>query len=211
MDCPITVGLPSESIPISKKPDFTPREPARIEKVRLAFVEREDRLTYQQLADEFNVPKGTISVAAADESWISMRAAHQEKLAAKSDAMGIILKACQTDQKLINSVADVSLYLLGQILMTVQEVPAERAASTKMEILNTATFSLKNISDAIKNVGLVGFSKDLGAAGKEANGQWNPQMLQQINVNVGEIIAKARSELGASLPVQASEPTAKAE
>jgi hypothetical protein len=168
------------------------RTNADIEGLRRSFIEREERATYEELSKEFNVPLGTIKGYAADESWITLRLHHQEAQAQKSDALSIVLRATKVDQRVISAFTDVVVASLQKITRTVQDVDDTRAPSTRAQTLNTCSFAAKNLGDLCKAVGIVGVAAKLDREGREDNGKWNPQVLNQINVVVEDLKSKAQ-------------------
>lgn len=167
---------------------------AKLKQLREAFVQREQKPTQAELAEEFAIPMGTIARIAADESWTSMRAAYLEHKSQEADAAGILIQAVKIDRRVITLFSDTAIVMLTQLTMAVQSIPEDRAISTKVEIINTASFALKNLADACKTVGILGLAKTLDAAGKEDNGRWNPQMLSQINLTVQNLVGKAQAD-----------------
>ncbi len=162
-----------------------------VETLRENFVTRAEKPTYAELAEEFNAPVGSVCRLASEEGWVSLRAAHLEAKAKECDAMSIVLQAVKIDKTIIASFGDTILTAIRRVNMAIDSIPEDRAASTQLECLNTASFALKNLSETAKNVGIVGVSRLFGENGKEANGRWNPEMLQQINVTVQNLQAQA--------------------
>lgn len=166
--------------------------------VREAFIKRTERPTYDELSQEFGIKVSTIANAASDEGWPILRAQHVEQVLEKADAGQIIVKALAVDRALSQKGASFGMAAMDSLMETLNHPKMkDYAPSTKSEITNTCTFAFVNVAKGLREMGITGISKTLDQAGKESNGQWNPQLLQQINVNVGEIIAKTRTELAA--------------
>lgn len=174
--------------------------------IREAFVKRPERPTYEMLAEEFAINRGTIANAASDEGWPILRAQYVEGQLEKADAGQIIVKALSTDRALSQKGATFGMRALDSLLETLDHPKMkDYAPSTKSEITNTCTFAFVNVAKGLREMGITGISKTLDQAGKESNGQWNPQLLQQINVNVGEIITKAKGELASVIDAKPTE------
>lgn len=166
--------------------------------IREAFIKRPERPTYEALAEEFAIPRGTVANASSDEGWPMLRAQHVEAQLEKADAGAILVKALAADRALSSKGATFGLAAIDSLLDTLAHPKmATYSPSTKSEVTNTCSFAFVNVAKGLREMGITGISKTLDQAGKESNGQWNPQLLAQINVNVGEIIAKSRSELAA--------------
>ncbi len=183
------------------------RDPAVYEKLREAFVTRVEKPTYATLAEEFGIPFGTIGCLAADERWQTLRAAHFEQRAKETDTLALLTKAVDHDQRAINAATDVALSIFAQLAKAAQEIPEDRAASTRAEICNALSFALKNTCDALKTIGVAGVAKSLSSIAQGDNGRWNPEMLQQINVTVQNLQAgQAKEAVTVAQVTKASEP-----
>jgi hypothetical protein len=187
------------------------RKAEEFEKLREAFITRAARPTYEELAEEFSIPRSTIGERAANEQWIAMRSSHFEREAKQTDTLAVLVEAAKYDRRVINGVADVSIALLAQLALTLNTIPSDRAASTRGEICQTVSFALKNLTASVREVGIVGVSKTLPGLGKEENGRWNPEMLQQINVTVQNLQAQAESGKVAPTAAPAPKPAEVAE
>lgn len=176
-------------------PGVLPRDTSEIEKIRRCFIERPVQPTYEELVEEFAVPRATIGNWASKEGWVALRAGYMEQRAKETNALGILVEAAQrVNRPIILAITDAVLSALHGITQTIQDVDPKRAPSTRIQIYNTATFAIKNISDACKTIGLIGMPKGLADAG--GDGRWNPQHLQQINLHVQTIIAEAEKSIG---------------
>src|ERR1044072_4844432 len=86
------------------------RDPAVYEQLRQAFVTRLDKPQFTELSAEFDVPLSTISRIAADESWVTMRAAHLQRKEREGDALALVVRAAErVDQAVMNAFSDVAL------------------------------------------------------------------------------------------------------
>ncbi len=175
-----------------------------VENVRKAFVERDVRPMYTSLSEEFSVPASTIQHWAAQGAWLEARAAHLQKLEKQSRAADIVLTAAKrADERIMRAFSDVIIIGLEKLSFALAQIPEKQAASTQAQTINTCSFAAKNFSEVCRTLGIVGFSKALDQEGKEANGRWNPDMLQQINVTVQNMTDKAAQP---AEPVQAAAP-----
>jgi len=166
--------------------------------LRDAFVSRPTRPTYAELATEFCVAQGTIGVCAAEEGWTTLRAQYLESQLKAADASSVLLEAIKIDRTLIRAVSDLVLVSLMRVKHEVERLTDEKAPSTNVEVLNTASFAAANFTRALKDCGVVGLPKGMADNGKEDNGRWNPGMLNQINIQLTGLAAatdKAAKEL----------------
>ena len=105
------------------------------------------------------------------------------------DASEVILSAVKIDQTIVREFSDAALIVVGRIKTCVESVDENRAASTKVQILNTAAFALANLARALKDAGVVGIPKCLADGAQKENGRWDDRLLQQINVNLSGLSA----------------------
>ena len=161
--------------------------------LREHFITATDRPTYEQLSEEFGVGASSIKNWAADESWVALRIAHQEKQCQQSDALGVVLKASVIDRRAIESCSDAVLRGFQAISRIYDQINFDRAATTNSTVVNTLTFATKNLSEACWRVGIIGLPKGLADAGKSDNGRWNPELLQQINITVAAAAERAKT------------------
>lgn len=171
--------------------------------VRKAFVERNERPTYDELSGEFQIPIATLHRASSEEGWAALRAQYLEQQLAKADASGVLLKAIRIDQSLVTQASSVAITLLEKLQETLVSIDGKTAASSRASVLNTCSFAFKNVTDGLKSAGLLGISKTLDAEGR-GSGQWNPKLLTQINVVVDGLktaSGPAQAHAGSSEPV----------
>ncbi len=152
--------------------------------VRKTYVERPQRPTYDELALEFACAPGSLARLSSEEGWPALRARYMESQMVAADASAVILAAVRADRTILTNVTSLAILMLEKLSRCVESVQDEKAPQTKAQALNTCSFAMKNLTDALKNVGLIGVSKTLDQAGKEGNNQWDPKFLQQINVTV---------------------------
>ena len=150
---------------------------------RAAFVERNPRPTYDELAIEFHCAPGAVGRVSSQEGWPALRASYLDAQLVKADASTVLLEACKADRTIARSYASLAVVSLARLIGIVESIPEERAAETKANAINTCMFAAKNLADALRSAGILGVSKTLNGAGKEDNGRWDNGLLQQINVN----------------------------
>jgi len=173
-----------------RKIDWTP--------VREAFVTRSPRPTLEQLSTEFAVSKSGVHLCMNDEGWASLRANRLDAELARADANGIILEAVKIDRSLVRETADLCLVGLQRIKEAVGRAEELKSPQGRANCLNTLSFATVNFCKALHEMGIVGVSKTLNAAGKEDNGRWNPQMLNQINLTISDL-RKAETKIEAAM------------
>lgn len=183
--------------------------------IRRAFIERAERPLLSDLSVEFGVSEPRISRACSDEGWPALRAARLDDALRSSDAVKALLDAARTETTVQRAVSNLALEIVQQL----QEVTAEagnakgKAENTRANTLNTVTFALRNLTGALKEVGLVGLPKALKAGGGMADeqGRWNPAMLQALNVTVQTIVGQQPQQVPAAGPSGAIAAPAEAE
>lgn len=187
----------------------SPQRGVEWQPLRDAFVQRSPRPTYAELSTEFSVPISTIGQCASEEAWTSMRAQYLETKLKEADASAVLLEAIKIDRTLIRAISDLALVALNRVKHEIERLTDDKATSTNVEVLNTASFCATNFARALKDCGVIGLPKGMAADGKEANGRWNPEMLQQINVtvqNLTESAAKAAPAVVKPVEVEANQP-----
>lgn len=165
-------------------------EPALVEKVRCAFVERDAQPTYEELSVEFSMPCATVRKYAAQEGWPGMRSAHLDRKLAEADAKSVMLAVVRGDHVVSRKYLNLAIVTLDKLTLTVERLEDDKAASTNAQTINTCMFAAQNLAKALHEVGIVGISKTLNDAGKEDNGRWDPKMLSQLNVTVQNIVGQ---------------------
>ncbi len=185
-----------------------PADPVKIVKMRETFIERALLPSYDELAEEFSVPISTVRKYASQEGWPGMRVAHQDRQIAESEAKGAVLAVLKGDHTVSRKYLNLAIVTLDKLTLTVERLDDKRAESTNAQTINTCMFAAANLAKALHEVGIIGITKTLNGVGKEDNGRWNPQMLQQINLTVQNLTAQAKGqELGdAAGAVASSKP-----
>jgi hypothetical protein len=159
---------------------------------RKAFIERAERPTVTELAAEFGCTVERMNRANADEGWATLRAAHLEKQLRSGDAAVALMRAAQADSAVTHAVSNLALEVIQQLHEVVAKAATvSKAENTKANTLNTVTFALRNLTGALKEVGIVGVPKSLkeSAGVDSGNGRWNPAMLASLNVTVQNLMA----------------------
>lgn len=160
--------------------------------LRRAFTERAERPMLGELAAEFGVSVDRINRACGDEGWATLRAAHLDKQLRSGDAAVALMRAAQADSAVTHAVSNLALEVIQQLHEVVAKAATVgKAENTRANTLNTVTFALKNLTGALKEVGVVGVPKSLkeSAGVDSGNGRWNPQMLASLNVTVQNLMA----------------------
>lgn len=173
------------------------------EKARKLFVESPTRPTYDEIAIEIGCAPGSVARLSGDEGWPALRAQHMEAQLVASDASAVLLAAVKADRTILTNFTSLALVMLAALARCVESVEDDKAPQTKAQALNTCSFAMKNTADALKAIGLIGISRTLDSGGKEANGRWDPAMLNQINVTVQNLQAAQTS--GAVMPAQVTQ------
>jgi hypothetical protein len=158
---------------------------------RKAFIERAERPTVTELAAEFGCTVERMNRANADEGWATLRAAHLDKQLRSGDAAVALMRAAQADTAVTHAVSNLALEVIQQLHEVVaRAATVSKAENTRANTLNTVTFALKNLTGALKEVGIVGVPKSLkeSAGVDSGNGRWNPAMLQSLNVTVQNLM-----------------------
>jgi len=110
----------------------------------------------------------------------------------ETDTLGIVVEAAQkVNRPVILAITDAVLSCLHGIVQAIQDIDPARAPSTRLQALNTASFAIKNVSDACKNVGIVALGKKLAELGESGAESWSPKFAQQLNITIGEIKQQA--------------------
>jgi len=159
--------------------------------LRQAFIERPERATYAELGREFHLSEDRIKRCACDEGWATLRAAHLDKQLRSGDAAVALMRAAQADSAVTHAVSNLALEVIQQLHEVVaRAATVSKAENTRANTLNTVTFALKNLTGALKEVGIVGVPKALkeSAGVDSGNGRWNAGMLASLNVTVQNLM-----------------------
>lgn len=162
------------------------------EKGKKLFVESPQRPTYDELAVEIGCAPSSVARLSADQGWAAIRAQHWEQKLVECDAGAKLAEALTHDRTITHGIASFAITTIAALSRCVESIPEEQAASTRSQTITNCTFALKNLSESVKNVGLVGLAKTLpDAKGKDG---WDPRLLQQINVTVQNLTAKEEAK-----------------
>jgi len=134
----------------------------------------------------------------------------EEKLK-EAGAGEVILRAMKTSSLITSAGENAILTALQVVVRLYNALNFERAVSSNANVASTLSFAIANLSKSAKDLGLVGFPKELADAGKSGNGHWNPQMLQSINVTIGKLKGEETPAVNVSIPANPDstpEPTA---
>jgi hypothetical protein len=160
-------------------------------KVREAFVTRATQPTYADLAQEFVISERAVSTASIHQGWPMLRAQRMEQKLREANAGEIVLKAIGASRAVVTAGENVCLVLIHQIGKLAAEITEEDngATSTRINLANTLSFALSNVASAAKGFGITGLPKGLGDGGaaNSMNGTWRPEIVNQINVTLGNL------------------------
>lgn len=162
--------------------------------LRDAFINRPERPTFIELATEYGIDENRLRKASSDEGWPALRAARLDAALRSSDAVTSLLDAARTEGTVQRAVSNIALELIAQLHEVMQAAAkAPKAENTRANTLNTVSFALRNLTGALKEVGIVGLPRALKNAPGMADeqGRWNPQMLAALNVTVQTIVGGA--------------------
>ena len=168
-----------------------PRNPSKIvdwQAMRAAYMQRCPVPTYTELAEEWGVSSAIVARTANDQQWAISRKRAQDEALQAVNAGSVIMEAISADKETVEQLRRSAISTLiaveqaGQHLLSVLADPKNLRKG--LDMANTASFTLSNIANALKTVGVVGIPKALSDAGKSGNGQWDKGLLQQINVTV---------------------------
>lgn len=175
-------------------PPFRPRG-EEWAKIRLAFIERPTRPSYEELASEFGIASETVTKASNDEGWPMLRAQRMEQSLREAGAGEIVQRALQSSRAIVAQGETFAVRTFQLILRLIDEVEGKTdlAVTTRANTLNTLTFAAVNVGQAMKHMGIVGLPKELANSAETANGRWKPELLQQINVTLHNI-SQAKGE-----------------
>ena len=161
--------------------------------IREEYLSESPAPTYTELADRHGVSTMLISRMAGEEQWPQARLKRQQLALEKANAGQIIAEAISAEREVIDKAKSLAIKLLSAVELAIEQVAAladsEGKEKKMLDLANTASFCLLNTSNAMKALGVVGLPKALNDAGKSGNGQWDKQLLQQINVTVQGLTA----------------------
>ncbi len=167
------------------------------EPVREHFLTAPERPTWNELETQFGIPADRIRAAAGDEGWVVLRAKKTAALVERSGVHEMLLDAARHQQLITDKFCGVALgtveqleKILSDLDGTDGETGKKLAVTTRSNTLNTVSFALLNLANALKNSGVVGLPRALmnqieskmpaGEEGKE----FLKTALQQINLTV---------------------------
>jgi len=183
----MTLEMPPATTPTGRIPNRVIARSEAIDRAREAYVTRDIRPTYAELSAECGMTEQRLQQAASDQGWPMARARYIQQRLDESGAGEVILSAMRSSRSIVAAGENCAMLLLGKICEIAESIKPESAASTRCGIVNTLTFAFSNVAKATKDLGIVGFPKELADAGKGGNGHWNPQLLQSINVTIGKL------------------------
>jgi hypothetical protein len=140
-----------------------------------------------------------------------LRNQRSEKALQESEANAILSRTLREVHPAPAMLGEVIVDLLSKLTSAVEKLETDpNAARKEADICNTISFAVLNASNALKNAGILGFDALLKKHGAEAggvdgHGKWDKGLLQQINVTVQGMTARAEATSKSSEPVSVSE------
>ncbi len=197
---------------VSVKPKTT-SDAASWDEIKEFFVNSEDKMTYDQVAERFHLSQSRVQTKAYEQDWPSLRRKFQEGQLAASNAAVAIRKACSQDQTVVERLVEVGLACLNAVELGLRKL-AESEASPRahMDIANTSTFAVANLAKTFDTIGIFGLHDKLTRAGQDAggadgHGKWDKGLLQQINVTVQGMTARVDAAAAKAAEVPAAVDT----
>lgn len=132
--------------------------------IRKAFVHEVELPNFGELSDRFAVPVKAIQKRSAIEGWAILRARYAESQLALSGAVGSLIQASKGESLLIEKFRSVVVQALNQISEEFEglaELEKPSTRSRRIELAQKLSFSIKNLADTIKSLGITGLPKGL--------------------------------------------------
>lgn len=156
--------------------------------IRDAYLQETPCPTYLELSERFGVNKGLVGRIGLEENWPEMRLKRQQAALQAINAGQVIAEAITAERQIVDKAKQVTSTIMeavNGVAQTLVSMSNDQANVRKVsDIANTLSFTISNLCNAMKALGVVGLPKALNDAGKSGNGQWDKQLLQQINVTV---------------------------
>lgn len=174
--------------------------------IRRAFIEREQKPTQVELAEEFRVNVNTLANIAAEEGWTLQRARFFDSQLVRSDVTQALVEIARDRRETSTAVANSALVGVRRITYFVEKIPDTTAPKAALDLLNTASFATANFAKSLKDAGLVEIPKALSdQLGKGDNSKdFLRGALQQINITV-QAAQKGAAPSVVSEPIQAKQ------
>ena len=184
---------------------------ANWEPVRQAYLQRIPAPSYRDLANEFGIPQSTVAKMGLEERWPQLRLDQQNAAMQLVGASDVIVQALTAERQAIDQAKQVAMGILCAINNVLESIVDEssdpKRARKTSDFLQTCSFTYANVTKGLKDIGVVGFPKELADAGKGANGKWDSKLLNQINVTIQGLTSDAKvKQVERSIPT-ASEPS----
>jgi hypothetical protein len=158
------------------------------EPVKKAFVERRERVPFDELAAEFGLPPARVRVRSSDEGWPVARAQYHEAQMLKADAAAVVVAAAKNETLVFDTLRTLALLAFrGAIadLEAMAESGDELDKRKRMALRQDASFMALNFANALRGLGLSGIAKNLDA---KDDATWQSGVLVQINNLVGATV-----------------------
>lgn len=191
----------------SVSPHYSPSARVNWIEAKRAFIQREERPSFEALAAEFGGTGQRMGQVANEEGWGIQRADLIEKRLAETEAGQAIAKALQEDAVLRNAARNAALTLFLRIgaIGTALESNAPKSLATQSQVANNLSFAYQNTCSGLKHMGISGIAKALGDEGREKG--FDPKFLVQINNQINSAKEKVDKAEAMTVSVQAVQDT----
>lgn len=179
--------------------------------IRAAFMERTPAPTWKELSAEFAVPLATVQQVASTEGWSIARLSRASAALERANAAEKLAEAAALQHGLASRVSDVALQTLDALGKTLSDLAdKDLAPSTRAGVVQQVSFSIGNVANALKSLGVVGLPKALMDTLTDGKGKADPQTLQaalnQINVTVQLAREQKLDTVEVTMPPKKAEP-----
>lgn len=180
--------------------------------IRCAYIERQDKPTYQELSEEFHVALSSVCNTAADEGWVLQRTKFFQSVAVQGDVTQGLIELARERSETGSTLTNLMLVSLKEMTAVVSSFPPDMKPRARADIITSGSFAAMNFARALKDAGLASVPKELtdeltkGEHSSEAK-NFLKQALQQINVSVQVQAPQAQPLAKKAEPVTELPPT----
>jgi hypothetical protein len=137
-----------------------------------------------------------------------LRAKRLEKAEQAADATSIVIAAAKGDQMLTNKFREFAVVAITLLISELSQLPEKQRS--RLDAIQTATFSIQNIANSLKAAGVIGMPKQITDRLEAAQENGDPgfaRALAQINLQVnGGSVNVSSGPLSAPKNAQSQEP-----
>lgn len=155
--------------------------------IRSAYIERPQKPTYAELAEEFRVPANTLGVYAADEGWVLLRSQHLESVALACNAQEGMIELAKGNREVAATFINFALVGVKRLTRVIESIEEGTKPRAESDIIQNCAFAASNFAKSLKEIGVIVIPRSL-ADGLEAKGDAGKDFLkgalQQINITV---------------------------